>query len=92
MSINNPPNGLRYPLVGGTKERHFDGTNLKPRKLLENAQTPTTIAPVLVGDRVHSVLGSFFVSYHSFILFFNDLSEIMGKINYIIGITSKQIF
>ena len=79
-----PPNGLRYPLVGGTRQRHFVGTNLKPRKVPENAATPTS--------RVHAVLGSFFVSYHSFILFFNDLSEIMGKINYIIGIAAKQIF
>ena len=44
------PNGERYPLVGGTRQRHFDGTNLKPRKLLKNAQTPTS--------RVHAVLGS----------------------------------
>jgi len=42
-------NGWRYPLVGGTRKRHFDGTNLKPRKLLENAQTPIS--------RVHAVLG-----------------------------------
>ena len=42
MSINNPPNGLRYPLVGGTIQRHFTGTNLKPRKLPENAPTPTS--------------------------------------------------
>jgi hypothetical protein len=44
------PNGLRYPRVGGTRERHFDGTSFKPRKLPENAQTPTR--------RVHAVLGS----------------------------------
>lgn len=43
------PNGSRYPLVGGTRQRHFDGTNSKPRKPLENAQTPTS--------RVHAVLG-----------------------------------
>ena len=42
-----PPNGVRYPLVGWTRQRQFDGTNLKPHKLLENAQTPTTTAPVL---------------------------------------------
>jgi hypothetical protein len=36
------PNGLRYPLVGGTRERHFDGTHFKPPKALENAQTPTS--------------------------------------------------
>src|SRR5687768_13146460 len=44
-------NGWRYPLVGGTRGRHFDGTNSKPRKLPENAQTPTS--------RVHAVLGCF---------------------------------
>jgi len=43
-------NGVRYRLVistgsirrGGTRQRHFDGTNFKPRKLPENAQTPTS--------------------------------------------------
>ena len=44
-----PPNGLRYPLVGGTGQRHFAGANLKPTKLPENAQTPTS--------QVHAVLG-----------------------------------
>jgi len=44
------PNGLRYPLVGGMRQRRFDGTNLEQRKLLENAQTPTS--------RVHAVLGA----------------------------------
>jgi hypothetical protein len=43
------PNGSRYPLVGETGQRRFAGTNWKPRKLLENAQTPTS--------RVHAVLG-----------------------------------
>src|SRR5687768_9125910 len=43
------PNGSRYPLVGGTRERHFDGIQSEPHKLLENAQTPTS--------RVHAVLG-----------------------------------
>jgi len=47
------PNGLRYRLVGGLRKRHFDGANSKPRKLLENAQTPTS--------RVHAVLGGFLV-------------------------------
>jgi len=42
------PNGLRYPRVGGTRQRRFDGTNFKPYKLPENAQTPTC--------RVHAVL------------------------------------
>ncbi len=43
-------NGLRYPRVGGTRQRRFDGTSLKPRRLPENAQSPTR--------RVHAVLGS----------------------------------
>ena len=54
--LTNPPqeknmrsNGWRYPLVGGTRERHFDGTSFKPRKLPENAPTPTS--------RVHALLG-----------------------------------
>ena len=53
------------------RQRHFDGTHSKPRKLLENAATPTTtpawfakqttcgasVAPALfAGDRVHAVL------------------------------------
>ncbi len=43
------PNGERYPRVGGTRQRYFDGTSLEPRNLLENAATPTR--------RVHAVLG-----------------------------------
>jgi hypothetical protein len=31
-----------YPLVGGTRQRPFAGTNFKPRKQLENAAHPTT--------------------------------------------------
>jgi len=46
----NPPNGERYPRVGGTRERRFDGISLEPRELLENAATPTR--------RVHAVLGA----------------------------------
>jgi hypothetical protein len=42
---------VRYPRVGGTRQRHFDGANLKPRKLPESAATPTR--------RVHAVLGAF---------------------------------
>jgi hypothetical protein len=45
------PNGLRYPRVGGTRQRHFDGTNFQPRKVPKNAATPTR--------RVHAVLGVF---------------------------------
>jgi hypothetical protein len=37
-----PPNSLRYPLVGETRQRHFGGTNFKRQKLLENAPTPTS--------------------------------------------------
>ena len=42
-------NGWRYPRVGETRQRHFDGTHSKPHEVLENAQTPTS--------RVHAVLG-----------------------------------
>jgi hypothetical protein len=45
------PNGVRYPRVGGRRQRYFAGTNFKPHKLPENAATPTR--------RVHAVLGSF---------------------------------
>jgi hypothetical protein len=41
-------NGVRYPRVGGTRYRRFDGTSFKPHKLSENAATPTR--------RVHAVL------------------------------------
>jgi len=44
------PNGVRYPLVGGTRQRRFDGTGFEPKKLPENAATPTS--------RVHAVLGA----------------------------------
>ena len=57
MRANGLPRMLSagYPLVGGTRQRHFDGANLKPRKLLENAQSPTS--------RVHAVLGRFPVNH-----------------------------
>ncbi len=48
MPLGVPPNGVRYPRVGGRRQRHFTGTSFEPRKLLENAQTPTR--------RVHAVL------------------------------------
>jgi hypothetical protein len=32
-------NGARYPLLGETRERHFAGINLTPRKRPENAVT-----------------------------------------------------
>jgi hypothetical protein len=41
-------NVLHNPLVGGTGQRHIDGTSSGPHKLLENAQTPTS--------RVHALL------------------------------------
>ena len=44
-----PPNGLRYPRVGGMRERYFAVTNSMPRELRKNAATPTR--------RVHAVLG-----------------------------------
>jgi hypothetical protein len=63
MGHSKVANGSRYPLVGfdtaqppgGTRQRHFDGTNCKPHKLLENVASPTTMAPALfAGDRVHA--------------------------------------
>ncbi len=42
---------MRYPRVGGRRQRHFAGTSFQPRELPENAATPTR--------RVHAVLGSF---------------------------------
>jgi len=61
------PNGVRYLLVRWTRLRDCNGNNFKPRKMPENAQTPTTtpalacgasVAPALfAGDRVHAVLG-----------------------------------
>jgi len=49
------PNGMRYPLVGGTRQRRFDGTSFEPSILPENAATPTS--------RVHAVLGAVFVNH-----------------------------
>jgi hypothetical protein len=43
------PNGERYPLVGGTRQRPFAGINSKPRKVPKNAASPTS--------RVHALLG-----------------------------------
>jgi hypothetical protein len=51
FELGEAPNGLRYPLVGGTRKRCFAGTSLKPHKRPENTQTPTS--------RVHAVLGTF---------------------------------
>ncbi len=42
---------------GRTRQRSFARTNLEPRKLPENAPTPTTPAPALfAGVRVHALL------------------------------------
>ena len=42
-------NGERYPLVGGTRQRHFAGIRFEPRKLPENAATPTSWVHTLLG-------------------------------------------
>jgi len=47
------PNGLRYPLVGGTRQRHFEGANLKPSILPENAAIPTSRVHALFGGLYH---------------------------------------
>ena len=54
------PNGVRYPLVGGTRECHFAGINSKPRKLPEIAQTPTTMVSVLFRGSGARCVGQFF--------------------------------
>jgi hypothetical protein len=54
------PNGLRYPLVGGTRKRRFAGTNSKPHTLPKNAQTPTS--------RVHALLGVSLTIIHSWLI------------------------
>ena len=64
-----PPNGERYPLVGGTRQRYFIGTNFKPHKLPENAQTPTS--------RVHAVLGGLY--YRSALSASNSLANLMPR-------------
>jgi hypothetical protein len=53
--LNEAPNGLRYPLVGETRQRHFDGANSKPRKTPENAprthlSTARIVSRTLVGE------------------------------------------
>ena len=60
-----PANDVRYPLVGGTRQCHFDGTHFKPRKLPENAQTPTS--------RVHALLAC-----HCFAMLNNSLNFIFS--------------
>jgi len=57
------PRGTLLEYLGLKRQRHFAGTNFKPRKVPENAQTPTTMAPAhFAGDRVHAVLGGIWSS------------------------------
>jgi hypothetical protein len=60
-------NGVRYPRVGGRRQRHFAGTHFQPRKQPENAQTPTR--------RVHAVLGCQSVKQQSSSLLFGGGAE-----------------
>jgi len=60
------PNGWRYPLVGETRQRRFDGIHFKPRKTPENAQTPTS--------RVHALLGAVWLTL---IVFLNTLAFLL---------------
>ena len=56
------PNGSRYPLVGGTRGRHFDGIQLELGKRPENAATSTATpgasvaAALFAGDRSRASL------------------------------------
>jgi hypothetical protein len=48
------PNGERLLAWRGTRQRDFDGTNLKPRKTLENAPRTHPMVPALfAGDQLH---------------------------------------
>jgi hypothetical protein len=51
-AIGKRPNGERYPLVGGTRPRHFDGTNFEPRELPENAARTRHSGACCVGLRL----------------------------------------
>jgi hypothetical protein len=68
------PNGVRYPLVGGTGQHHFAGTNFKPQKLPENAPTPTS--------RVHAVLGALTHFEAQLTLFGKEFLYPMPKTNF----------
>jgi len=60
-----PPNGVRYPLVGGMSGRHFAGTNFKPHKRLENAHTaPHTLCGVHAARCVgpHNTIIAYFLN------------------------------
>ena len=68
-------------LVGGTRERHFDGTHFKPHKMLENAQTPTTMAPAFfAGVRVHALLGAALPFRHFVPYKLSDDSRIVPRV------------
>ena len=48
LSLNQPPNDLRYPLGVGGWTRRFAGTNFKPGKRSKNAaRTPRRVHAVL---------------------------------------------
>ena len=51
MSLNETPNGVRYPRVGGTGQRHLSRNQLQATQTaLKTRQTPTR--------RVHAVLAT----------------------------------
>ena len=50
----------RLDPAGWDEATPFDGSSFEPRKLLENAAHPTTLAPAFfAGVRVHALLGGF---------------------------------
>jgi hypothetical protein len=53
------PNGSRYPLVGGRRQRRFAGTSLEPEKCLKTRRVPAS--------RVHAVLAVFIPKLNSII-------------------------
>ena len=64
-------NGLRYPQVGGTRERHFAGTHFKPRKVPENATSPTRRVDAVLGAfLLHKIYSTFFKNLPAIIVYY----------------------
>ena len=63
--------------MGGGRQRRFAGTNLKPHRLLENAQTPTS--------RVHAVLGGLTMILVQ-VFAFSSLIKLEDKVKWLFGL------
>jgi hypothetical protein len=67
-------NGWRYPLVGGTRQRHFDGAHSRPHKLIENAQTPTSRVLAVLGCLIYQTNHMLKQQYKNVELFFREVT------------------